>query len=115
MDNNIEVLIDQYKNINSKLDKIADKVEHISTETAIQEVEINSLKNDIINLQKKQSALKDDIESVKNNVSKLEKQPAESKSKKWDTVVLNILRVAVGAGTTLIVAGIIAWINSIIK
>lgn len=112
---NLEVLIDQYKTINNKLDKITDKVEQISTETAIQRVEIDALKNDIIELQKKQSELKDEIESVKNNISKLEKQPAESKSKKWDTVVLNILRVAVAAGSTLIIAGIIAWINSIIK
>ena len=112
---NLEVLVDQYKTINSKLDKITDKVEQISTENAVQRVEIDTLKNDIIELQKKQSELKEEIKSVKNNISKLEKQPAESKSKKWDTVVLNILRVAVAAVSTLIVTGIIAWINNIIK
>lgn len=112
---NLEVLVDQYKTINSKLDKINDKVEHISTENAIQRVEIDSLKKDISELQKKQSELKEDIKSVKNNISKLEKQPAESKSKKYDTVVLNILRIAITAASTLIVTGIIAWINSIIK
>lgn len=112
---NLEVLIDQYKTINNKLDKITDKVEQISTENAVQRVEINTLKNDIIELQKKQSELKDEIETVKTNISKLEKQPAESKSKKWDTVVLNIIRVAVATASTLIVAGIIAWINNIIK
>lgn len=112
---NLEVLIDQYKTINNKLDKITGKVEQISTETAVQKVEIDTLKNDIIDLQKKQSELKDEIESLKNNISKLEKQPAESKSKKWDTVVLNIIRIAIAATSTLIVAGIIAWINNIIK
>ena len=112
---NLEVLIDQYKTINNKLDKITDKVEKISTENAVQKVEIDTLKNDIISLQKKQSELKDEIESVKNNISKLEKQPAESKSKKWDTIVLNIIRIAVATASTLIVAGIIAWINNIIK
>ena len=112
---NLEVLVDQYKTINSKLDKITDKVEQISTETAIQRVEIDSLKNDVIRLQKKQSELKDEIESVRNNISKLEKQPVESKSKKYDTVVLNILRIAIATVSSLIVTGIIAWINSIIK
>jgi predicted nuclease with TOPRIM domain len=112
---NLEVLVDQYKTINSKLDKITDKVEQISTENAVQRVEIDTLKNDIIELQKKQSELKEEIKSVKNNISKLEKQPAESKSKKWDTVVLNILRIAIAAASTLVVTGIIAWINNIIK
>lgn len=112
---NLEVLIDQYKTINIKLDKITDKVEQISTENAIQRVETDTLKKDISELQKKQSELKEDIKSIKNNISKLEKQPAESKSKKYDTVVLNILRIAIAAASTLIVTGIIAWINGIIK
>lgn len=111
---NLEVLVDQYKNIDNKLDKIACKVEQISTETAIQGVEINTLKNDVIELQRKQSDLKKEIESVKNNISKLEKQPAEYKSKKYDTVVLNILRVFISAVSVIIVTGIIAWINKVV-
>lgn len=111
---NLEVLIDQYKNINNKLDKITGKVEQISTETAIQRVEIDSLKNDVIILHKKQSELRDEIESIKDNISKLENQPAESKSKKYDTVVLNILRVFISAVSVIIVTGIIAWINKVV-
>lgn len=111
---NLEVLIDQYKNINNKLDKISCKVEQISTETAVQGVEINTLKNDVIELQKKQSELKKEIESVKNSIFKLEKQPSEYKSKKYDTVVLNILRVVISAVSVIILTGIIAWINKIV-
>lgn len=111
---NLDVLVDQYKNINNKLDKISCKVEQISTETAVQGVEINNLKNDVIELQKKQSELKKEIESVKNNISKLEKQPVEYKSKKYDTVVLNVLRIFISAASVIIVTGIIAWINKVV-
>lgn len=110
----LDVLIDQYKTINNKLDKITGKVEQISTETSIQRIEIDNLKTDVIELQKKQSDLKKDIESVKTNISKLENQPSEYKSKKYDTVVLNILRVFISAISVIIVTGIIAWINKVV-
>ena len=67
--NELEVLVNQYKNIDSKLDKISDKGEKLSTETVVQRLDIDHLKAEVVLLKKQQDEILariDELEDLPN-------------------------------------------------
>ena len=91
--NELEVLVNQYKNIDSKLDKISDKVEKLSTETVVQRLDIDHLKAEVVLLKKQQ-------DEILARIDELEDLPNKEKAEKWSTVVNNVLKVLSGLFTT---------------
>lgn len=102
----LSMLSSQYKNIENKLDKLSDKMEILSTETAIQRNDIDSLKLDINDLKIEQVRLKNDLDKVQviHNTTK---------SKRYDLVMNVIVKSIVTLLLSLIGAGVIATIIKI--
>lgn len=93
----LEVLVEQYKNINDKLDKISNKVENLGTETVIQRMDIDQLKAEIVFLKTKQDGISKDIEELRT-------KPVKEKAERWSTVMNVILKGIAGLFVTAMLA-----------
>ena len=98
--NELEILVSQYKNIDSKLDKISDKVEKLSTETIVQRLDIDHLKAEVVLLKNKQDELL-------TRIDELEGLPNKEKAEKWTIIVNNILKGIAG----IFIAAMLAYIG----
>ena len=98
--NDFSLLVKQYENINTKLDKISDKVTSLNNETIVQRMDIDHLKAEVV-------LLKDEQRSVKEQISELKNADNTKKAKHWDTI---INRVLIGA-CSVVGAAVLAFLG----
>lgn len=82
--NDFSLLVKQYENINTKLDKISDKVTSLNNETIVQRMDIDHLKAEVV-------LLKDEQRNVKEQINLLENADNAKKAKRWDTIINRVL------------------------
>lgn len=82
--NDFSLLVKQYENINTKLDKISDKVTSLNNETIVQRMDIDHLKAEVV-------LLKDEQRTVKEQITELKNADNTKKAKRWDTIINRVL------------------------
>lgn len=104
---NLDVLIAQYKNIDTKLNTISDRLVDIGTDTAINKNDILSLKEDVASLKLKQATLSKELNDLNLKLRDTASIVPLEKSKKWDGLLSLIVKNIVPYAITLIAGGAI--------
>lgn len=81
----IDILYDQYKKIDSKLDAIVTTVSNLATVSTAQKVDLEHVKEDVDELKLEQKRLAKELEELKN-------APNLDKAEKWKVVTNSILK-----------------------
>lgn len=97
----IDILYDQYKKIDSKLDAIVTTVSNLATVSTAQKVDLEHVKEDVDELKLEQKRLAKELEELKD-------APNLAKAEKWKIVTNSILKsvATVAASTMLTYLGI---------
>lgn len=81
----IDILYDQYKKIDSKLDAIVTTVSNLATVSTAQKVDLEHVKEDVEELKLEQKRLAKELEELKD-------APNLDKAEKWKVVTNSILK-----------------------
>lgn len=81
----IDILYDQYKKIDSKLDAIVTTVSNLATVSTAQKVDLEHVKEDVDELKLEQKRLAKELEELKD-------APNLDKAEKWKVVTNSILK-----------------------
>lgn len=87
--NEIDVLINLSRSIESKIDKVSDKVEKLSNENVVQKMDIDFLKAEVALIKSKQKEMQETLNEI-------EDAPVKEKAEKWKTIVDYILKAFLG-------------------
>lgn len=96
----IDILYDQYKKIDSKLDAIVTTVSSLATVSTAQKVDLEYLKEDVAELQLEQKRLAKELEELRD-------APALAKAEKWKIVTNSILK----SIATVVVSAMLAYLG----
>lgn len=96
----IDILYDQYKKIDSKLDAIVTTISNLATVSTAQKVDLEHVKEDIDELKLEQKRLAKELEELKN-------APNLDKAEKWKVVTNSILK----SVATIVVSAMLAYLG----
>ena len=96
----IDILYDQYKKIDSKLDAIVTTVSSLATVSTAQKVDLEHVKEDVEELKMEQKRLAKELEELKN-------APNLDKAEKWKVVTNSILK----SVATVAVSAMLAYLG----
>lgn len=96
----IDILYDQYKKIDSKLDAIVTTVSNLATVSTAQKVDLEHVKEDVEELKLEQKRLAKELEELKD-------APNLDKAEKWKVVTNSILK----SIATIIVSAMLAYLG----
>lgn len=96
----IDILYDQYKKIDSKLDAIVTTVSSLATVSTAQKVDLEHVKEDVEELKLEQKRLAKELEELKN-------APNLDKAEKWKIVTNSILK----SIATIAVSAMLAYLG----
>lgn len=95
--NEIDVLINLSRSIESKIDKVSDKVEKLSNENVVQKMDIDFLKAEVALIKSKQKEMQETLDKVEN-------APIKEKAEKWKTIIDYTLKAILGLLFTALLA-----------
>lgn len=95
--NEIDVLISLSRSIESKIDKVSDKVEKLSNENVVQKMDIDFLKAEVTLIKSKQKEMQEALDNVKI-------EPVKEKAEKWKTIIDYTLKAILGLLFTALLA-----------
>lgn len=96
----IDILYDQYKKIDSKLDAIVTTVSNLATVSTAQKVDLEHVKEDVEELKLEQKRLAKELEELKD-------APNLDKAEKWKIVTNSILK----SIATIAVSAMLAYLG----
>lgn len=96
----IDILYDQYKKIDSKLDAIVTTVSNLATVSTAQKVDLEHVKEDVEELKLEQKRLAKELEELKD-------APNLDKAEKWKVVTNSILK----SVATIAVSAMLAYLG----
>lgn len=95
--NEIDVLINLSRSIESKIDKVSDKVEKLSNENVVQKMDIDFLKAEVALIKSKQKEMQETLNEI-------EDAPVKEKAEKWKTIIDYALKAILGLLFTALLA-----------